>query len=377
MIRQLSFLTLAILIFISCRGQESKALIQNTPDTDSQSTKYEAAIAQSTQLTEKTIKKYNLPGVAVAVSVKGEMVWAKGFGYSNIEDTIAIDPYLSKFRIGSISKPFTATALGQLYEQKKLDFDAPVQDYVDYFPKKKYPLTVRQVAGHIGGIRHYKGDEFLSNKFYGSVKESLGIFQDDPLLFEPGSKYSYSSYGWNLISAVVEGASGEPFLPYMEQHVFKPLKMENTCADMAKEAVPNRVSFYELSGNEIELAPQVDNSYKWAGGGFLSSAGDVVLFGNAYLEKSILTAAGIEPLWTPLQTNDGKSTNYGIGWSRSEDKKGRKWVGHSGGSVGGTSMLILYPEAEMVVVVLCNLSSAKMDQLPFRIAEQFLMSSQR
>jgi len=183
MIRQLSFLTLAILIFISCRGQESKALIQNTPDTDSQSTKYEAAIAQSTQLTEKTIKKYNLPGVAVAVSVKGEMVWAKGFGYSNIEDTIPIDPYRSKFRIGSISKPFTATALGQLYEQKKLDFDAPVQNYVDYFPKKKYPLTVRQVAGHIGGIRHYRGDEFLSNKFYGSVKKSLGIFQDDPLLF--------------------------------------------------------------------------------------------------------------------------------------------------------------------------------------------------
>ena len=374
MIRLLT-LFIACFLFSACNQAQQIPLakekkvpavnVQKGPD-------YSVAIEQSRLLSQKTLKNNKLPGIAVAVSIKGKMVWQEGFGYADISENIAVDPSLSKFRVGSISKPFTATALGLLFEQNKLDFDAPVQKYVTYFPKKKYSLSVRQVAGHIGGIRHYQGDEFMSNEFYDSVKKSLGIFQDDPLLFEPGLKMSYSSYGWNLMSAVVEGASGESFLVYMNKYVFDPLNMENTRADINHEKTANRVVFYELKNNKIEVAPVVDNSYKWAGGGFLSSAEDVVKFGNAYLQKRIFSEKTIQELWKPLTTNDGKSTNYGIGWRKGEDKKGRLWMGHSGGSIGGTSMLMLYPEQEMVVVVLCNMSSAKMDQLPFRVAEQFL-----
>ena len=374
MIRLLSVFILFLLVS-SCKQAQQTPLLKKKETAkvvEQKGPDYSSAIAQSRSLAQKTLKNKHLPGIAIAVSVKGKMVWQEGFGFSNIAKNIAVDPSLSKFRVGSISKPITATALGQLFEENKLDFDTPIQKYVTYFPKKKYPLSVRQVAGHIGGIRHYRGDEFMSNKFYASVKESLDIFKDDPLLFEPGLKMSYSSYGWNLMSAVIEGASGEIFLDYMNKHIFDPLKMENTCADFNHEKIPNRVTFYELNGNNIVVAPTVDNSYKWAGGGFLSSAEDVVKFGNAYLQERILTEKSIQELWKPLTTKDGKSTNYGIGWQKNKDKKGRPWLGHSGGSIGGTSMLILYPEQEMVVVVLCNLSSAQMDQLPFRVAEQFL-----
>lgn len=142
------------------------------------------------------------------------MIWSKGFGYADIENQIPVDPSLTKFRIGSVSKTLTAAAMGDLMKKDRLDPDTIVQTYVPDFPKKEYEITVRQVAGHTAGIRHYRGIEFMSSKLFKTVDEGRAIFEDDPLLFEPGTQYSYSSYGWNLISAVIEGASEEDFLGY-------------------------------------------------------------------------------------------------------------------------------------------------------------------
>lgn len=379
MIRQ-SILFYMLLSFTACSQTSPKTNAKTDTATEGHAKtdqdffdRFDDAILQSERLTEKTLKKNKLPGVAVAVLIDDQLIWSKGFGYADVDSKTVIDPFKSQFRIGSVSKPFTATALGQLYEQGKLGFDDPIQKHVSYFPEKKYPITVRQVAGHLAGIRHYKGKEFISNKFYESVKESLTIFQDDPLLHQPGTKYAYSSYGWNLISAVVEGASGEEFLSYMDNHVFKPLGLENTGPDLAKEENSNRVSFYKVKDKTITLTRPVDNSYKWAGGGFLSSAVDVAKFGNAYLKNTLLKESTKQELWKPLVLADRSTTNYGMGWSNNKDKKGRQWNGHSGGSIGGTSMLLLYPDYKMVVVVLTNLSRAKLDKLPFRIADQFLM----
>src|SRR5436190_625564 len=117
------------------------------------------------------------------------LVWSEGFGYADAERKQPVTRE-TQFRIGSVSKPLTATAVALLYEQRKLDLDAPVQRYVPSFPDKGYPITTRQLTGHLAGIRHYKGEEFLLNRRFATVLDGLTIFQDDSLLFPPGTRFS-------------------------------------------------------------------------------------------------------------------------------------------------------------------------------------------
>ena len=193
----------------------------------------------------------NIPGFAIAVAVDGRIVWSEAFGYADLEAHRQTTP-ATQFRIGSVSKPLTATAIAQLFETGKLDLDAPVQRYVPSFPEKSAPITTRLVGGHLAGIRHYQGGEFTLNRHFATVTEGLSIFANDTLLFPPGTRFSYSSYGFNLLGAVVEGASREDFLAYMSRHVFKPLHMTSTAPDRNDSLIPNRTP------GENPLAPARD-----------------------------------------------------------------------------------------------------------------------
>lgn len=331
---------------------------------------YGPAIDSAKVLVKNLAEKHHTPGVAISVSVDGEMVWTEGFGYSDLENRVSVDPSFTMFRIGSVSKTLTSTALGKLYDDGKIDFDNDVQEYVPFFPIKKYPITVRQVAGHTAGIRHYRGLEFLSDSYYPTIKEGLTIFENDTLLFEPDTKYSYSSYGWNLISAVVEGASGKPFLDYMEG-IFGDLNMSNTMPDIAAEEIPGRTNFYMVENNSVRLAPYVDNSYKWAGGGFISTSEDLVKFGNAMLYNNYLSPESFETLTEPHYLVDSTSTHYGMGWSSGESNQGLAWVGHSGGSVGGITMFVIYPDEGIVVALCSNSGQHGWDGLHHTLASLF------
>lgn len=274
---------------------------------------YTAKIAQARILIQAHMDSTKIPGLTAAVSIDGKIVWAEGFGLADIENQVPVTP-LTKMRIGSISKPLTSAAVGLLYEQGKLDLDAPVQKYVAYFPQKKYPISTRQVAGHLAGIRHYKGQEFLISKHYNSVRKGLNIFKEDSLLFKPGERYSYSSYGWNLVSAVVEGASGERFLSYMQKHIFEPLGMKNTLADQPYHIIHRRTRFYSRNfDNKIYNSNFVDNSYKWAGGGYLSTAEDLLIFANGIMTGRLLKPETIDLLFTSMETNSGKKTIMVLG----------------------------------------------------------------
>ena len=249
-----------------------------------------------------------------------------------------------------------------LYEQGKLDLDAPVQRYVPSFPDKGVPITTRQLAGHLAGIRHYRGDEFLLNRRFTSVLEGLTIFQGDSLLFPPGTKFSYSTYGWNLISAVVEAAAGQDFLSYMGRNVFRPLGMTHTAADRVDSLIPNRTRFYERAADgAFVLAPPVDNSYKWAGGGFVSTAEDLVKFGSAMLRPGFLKAGTLELLFTSQKTRAGEPTGYGVGWFVGTDSLGHRWVFHGGSSVGGTTAFGVDRDSRVVVAITSNLSNAPLE----------------
>lgn len=320
-------------------------------------------------LIEAFLEKTKVPGLSVSISQKGELVYSKGFGYSDLENKVPVDPAKTKFRIGSVSKTVTAAGLAKLYEEGKIDLDAPIQKYVPIWPDKGETITLRLLAGHIAGIRHYKGLEFMSNKKYEDVIDGLGIFIDDPLINKPGTEYRYSSYGWNLISVAMENAaapeasflSDVSFLSYMQTEVFEALNMNNTEADHADRAIENRTKFYQINGQgEFFEAPYVDNSYKWAGGGFVGTTEDLCKFGQAHMKEGYLKQSTLDEWMKSQKTANGKETGYGIGW-RTVKTDGYEFVGHSGGSVGGTTWFIMRKPSETVVAITGNV-----DPLPYR-----------
>lgn len=332
---------------------------------------YADAIANANQQAGKWLAE-GIPGISMTVAVDGKIAYSEGFGYADLEERVPVWP-TTKFRIGSISKPLTAVGLMELVQAGKVDLDAPVQKYVPSFPDKGTVITVRMIGGHLGGIRHYKDDEMENQKHYSDVLEGLKIFQDDPLVSPPGTKFNYSSYGFNLVSAVIESASGENFLSYMQEHVFTPLGLVHTTADQNTRIVEERSRFYELpKDGTVQNAPYVDNSYKWAGGGFLSTTEDLVRFGTAMLQPGILNAQSLKTMLASQKTSSGEETGYGIGWRVQKTDSGKLVYEHAGGSVGGTSQLIVYPESRIVVAVVGNLSNAQIKRAEVEaVAEKF------
>lgn len=314
-----------------------------------------AAIAEARRRMFAWMASTQAPGASIAVMRDGRIVWSEGIGCADLEQEVPVTP-ITRFRVGSVSKPLTSVLLGLLVQEGRLDLDAPVQTYVPDFPKKAWPITTRQLAGHLAGIRHYEGHEFQIRDHYATVREGLAIFENDPLLFQPGTKFSYSSYGWNLISAVLEGAAHESFLPMMQARVFAPAGMAHTSPDDPERIVPDRGRFYTRTEDTgaVVNAGYVDNSYKWAGGGFLSTTEDLVTFGDALLEGRLLEPETLRTLWISQKTSDGNETEYGMGWGVRTDAKGRRLVSHSGGAQGGTAYLLIYPDERLVMAMLVN-----------------------
>ena len=342
---------------------------QSLPDAHSG---YQEAVEKSREWIRNLMEEENIPGVSVAVMKDGVVVWAEGFGFADLEQGVPITP-LTKMRIGSVSKSITSAGMGILMDEEKLDIDAPIQQYLPQFPEKDHPITTRQLAGHLGGIRHYRGQEMMSSRHYPTVAEGLDIFKDDPLIAPPGERYSYSSYGWNLLSAVMEGASDEDFLSFMQKRVFDPIGMRQTTAEFMDRLIAHRTRYYvKNQTGQIENAPYVDNSYKWAGGGFISTAEDVVRFGHAMIHPTIFSEKTRDELWTSLQTNDGKETGYGLGWRTGLDDEDRRIIYHGGGSVGGTTLFLVYPEEDLILCLISNLSQTQYNRADRVLAGFFL-----
>jgi CubicO group peptidase (beta-lactamase class C family) len=320
---------------------------------------YAAAITKARAFIRDTMRALGAPGSSITVMRSGKVIWSEGFGFADLEQGVAVTP-LTRFRVGSVSKALTSTLIGKLVEQGKLDLDSPIQRYVPGFPAKKWPITTRQLGGHLAGIRHYQG--FAENfivRHYATVTEALDIFKDDSLNFEPGTKFGYSSYGWNLISAILEAAGGAPYLAQMQREVFDRAEMRHTVADQVDSIIPGRARWYTRGPDRggIINAGFADNSYKWAGGGFLSTTEDLAEYADALLNGRLLKPETVKLLWTSQKTRNGKETEYGIGWGVDRDKAGRRTVSHGGGSVGGTAYLLIYPDNDLIVAVLVNSDS--------------------
>ena len=346
----MSFYLKCILLVIFFFGKHSESQNIRHP-------KYKAAIFEAHRIIDSLKQKQNIPGLDIALSINDTIVWSEAFGYANIEHLVPVITGKTRFRIASVSKPLTTVAIGKLMERGALNPDTLIQTYVPYFPQKKYPITVRQIAGHIAGIRSYKGNEFLLAKKYNSVKAGLEIFKNDSLQFKPSTAYLYSSYGFNLLSAAVEGASGISFLEFMEKELFEPLQMQSTIADKNENIIPNRTTFYKTDDTgELRHTPYVDNSYKWASGGFLSTTHDLIKFGNAMINENLISDKTIKQLTKSQKLSNGKKTGYGMGWG--VINKGKlNGFGHDGAAVGGITRFAIFPKEKLVVIAVSNSSN--------------------
>jgi len=341
------------------------------------------AVAKGRQIARVGLTDQNLPGLSVAVGADGDIVWAEGFGFADLDTHAPVAPEM-RFRIAEVSKPLTSIAVGRLLEQHKLSLDNEIQTYVPSFPKKQWPVTLRQLMGHVGGIRNDAGDEESLEPCERTL-DGLKRFADEPLRFEPGTKSNPSTYGWILVSAAVEAAAGEPFFTYMRSKVFEPLGMEDTRPDSATENIPDRATFYfPRFGGETRYGPESvregDQTCFAGAGAFLSTPSDLVRFGLAVGSGKLLEPATLETLQTPQHLNSGEDTGYGLGWKLETLPLGgapSRMVGHGTKAdfIGGTTYLMTFPERGIVVAVATNISFADTKSIALSIAQAFAEQS--
>jgi serine beta-lactamase-like protein LACTB len=309
-------------------------------------------IAQIRPLVPRMQRAFGAPGVAVAVAARGRLVWSETCGFADRERRLRVGR-TTQFRIGSVSKTLTAVAAGRLYERGRLVLDAPIQRYVPDFPRKSRPITARQLGGHLAGIRHYEGAEAVNTVHYDSLRSSLAVFEADSLVAEPGERFHYSSFGFNLLGAAVEGAAGKPFAAAVEEAVLAPLRMTRTRLDDGRTG--GRASFYEVTSTRRAVpAPPIDLSDRFPSGGLLSTAEDLARLGVGVTDRAFLGAETQAVLFTSQKTAGGVPTRYGFGFEVGETPFGRV-VGHTGNVVGGTSFLLIHPRTRVVVAMTTNI----------------------
>jgi serine beta-lactamase-like protein LACTB, mitochondrial len=342
--------------------------------------KWADAVEQGRQIVRAALAEQNLPGISVAVGAGDDIVWAEGFGWADLEKRVKVTPD-TQFRIGTASTALTSAAVGLLLEKDRLELDEKIQTYVPEFPEKQWPVTLRQLMGHLAGVRNDGGDEgpLLSARCERPV-EALQHFGDRSLLFEPGTRYRYSSYGWILVSAAVEAAAHEPFLRFMRTQIFEPLGMDDTMADSATDAMPDRATpYFPRFAADPRYGPdlmrEIDYSCYAGSSVFLSTPSDLVRFAMATNSAKLLQPATVQLLQASQRLTSGEETGYGLGWDLETAALGGKdtrLVGHDGDSLGGmVASFMTFPEYGIVVSVTSNTSYADTYSLAVRIAQAF------
>jgi CubicO group peptidase (beta-lactamase class C family) len=375
------FLTLVFLPLVISFGA-SATRAQDGSSLSAETVKRIEAIIES----EKA--KLGIPGLSVAIAVDNKIQYAKGFGWADVENSVPVKP-ATAFRTASIAKALTATAVMQLVEQGKIELDAPIQKYCAAFPEKSQPITVRHLLTHQSGIRHYKNRlEAATPEHYASVSDSLKAFKDEPLLFEPGARFSYTTYGYSVLGCVIEGASGMSYEAYMAKNIFQPSGMERTRIDDVFAVIRDRARGYikidvssllmlsegarkQVKAGEVINAPLHDTSVKIPGGGLLSTATDLAKFAIAVNTGKLVKRATLEQMWTEQKAKDGKATSYGFGWEVFQAGE-QKVVLHGGNQAGARSQLGLMPAKGFVIVVMTNLSDANLAALTDGIRDAVL-----
>lgn len=358
-----------------------------------------------------------VPGLVINVTKQNRTIWTAAYGFCDVENQVRCSPD-SRMRIASISKSiFASTVVAPLIDEYKLDIRSSIFNYLSEkeFPRpkfqdKEYDITIEQLLNHTSGIRHYEEEkskpalrpissprslhvyqnddqynrvEYYTQKNYRSVTEALSVFKDSPLVREPGN-YRYSSYNYTLLSAVIEKFLQEVKSNHLQiedhwvQVLHKDWNLKETTLDHDEPILSKRARYYMRTGENGQLinAPYVSNSVKWAGGGLISTTGDMAKLGNALIDsyKSRNSAKISRKTMDLLWDKDAPNT-YALGFRvvklDAKDYNDNFAVYHTGVALGASSILLMFPESEVVVTMICNLYETDLTSLAFFIAKQF------
>ena len=340
------------------------------------------AVKKGRLIVRQGLTQQKLPGVSVAVGVGGDIVWAEGAGWANLEQQVPVAP-ATQFRIGHVSKALTSAAVGLLIDRSRLNPDDEIHALVPAFPRKQWPLTLRQLMGNVAGVRHYRDTEWGDQPtgHCQQATEGLQSFAREPLLFEPGTQYRYSTYGWILVSAAVEAAAAEPFFTFMRSQIFLPLGLVDTTPDAATEHAFDRATFYHRDFIGRELPTAVDYSCFAGAAGFLSTPSDLVRFGLALNDGRLLKPATVSTLQTAQRLASGKETDYGLGWMLERVSlagEPTQMAGHASRTpTGGSTSFLTFPEHGIVVAVMTNISFADPKWIAWSLAQIFAEEAKR
>lgn len=302
-------------------------------------------------IVEAFIEKANLPGLSLAVSKDEKVIYAKGYGYADIKSQRPMTTD-TRLRTASVAKVITTTALARLVSEGKVDLDAPIKTYIPYIDEMYAHLTTRQLAGHTSGMAHRPQGSAYKKKQYTSIKETV-LLMDTPLLFTPDTKYKYSTHAFNLIAAVIEGASQKSFESYLNKSIFPALNMNHTYAENISALSKNDATLYYLKNNTLRKEKLTNASYKLPGAGFRSTPTDLVHMMHAYT-NGYIAQESVDAIFKSHQLIDGENTNVGITWRSSYDPFGHKTIEHAGSWRGTRTVVVHYPEENMNIAIMIN-----------------------
>jgi CubicO group peptidase (beta-lactamase class C family) len=285
---------------------------------------------------------------SVLVSKEGATLFTKGYGMANAEHHVPNTPE-TKFRLGSITKQFTAMAVLILMEQGKLQLDDPIGKFIDDAPEAWEKVTIHHLLCHTSGVHSYTSEPDYMNKMTHpeTVKSMIARFKDKPLDFPPGEKFSYSNSGYFLLGAVIEKLSGTSYEAFLKQAIFDPLDMKDTGYDHPKTVLAHRAAGYTRSARGLENADYLDMAQPYAAGSLYSTVLDLAKWDRALADGKLISKDSYDKMWTPVKNG------YAYGWSVAT-RSGRKEIGHGGGINGFATQILRFPEEKVCVVVLCN-----------------------
>jgi CubicO group peptidase (beta-lactamase class C family) len=302
------------------------------------------------------MQKEQIPGLALTIIKDGQIVKAKGYGYSNLEHQVPVKPE-TIFQSGSIGKQFTATAIMLLVEDGKINLDDPISKYLSNTPAAWKNITVRKLLSHTSGLGDYPED-FDYRKDY-TEKQLYEILKTQPLLFQPGEKWDYSNLGYMLLGILIHEVSGKFYGDFLQERVFQPLGMSTTRIISEADIIPNRAAGYVLVNGQIKnqdwVSPTLNTT---ADGALYFTILDLAKWDAALYTEKILKKSSLDQMWTPVKLNDGSTYPYGFGW-KVDEIAGHRVIEHGGTWQGFHGYIARYVDNKLTVVVLNNQPESK------------------
>ncbi len=308
----------------------------------------------------------NGPGGAILVGKAGKILYQGAFGMADIENGIANTPD-NIFKIGSITKQYTAVAILMLEEQGKLNTGDLVTKHLPDYPE--HGITIAQLLNHTSGIPNYTNmPNFMKDREQEkTTAEMLATFKDAPLDFEPGQQFLYSNSGYIVLGAIIEAVSGESYGSFIEEKIFKKIGMNNTHYGLDTDNYPNMATGYSQGAEGFEKAMELSMTQPYAAGSIISTVGDQFIWIQAIRDNKLISEASKQKAWTPTTLPDGSSTNYGFGWMMNE-VNGSPSIEHGGGIFGFVSSGVYVPGEDVFVSILTNRDGISPDEIAVRAA---------